>query len=67
MAKKTVSQKSKNSDLEKIYQQVLTCEPVIPEEDVGRLADLIKSNEFFGRAWRMTAVLAGKDECGHRI
>ena len=47
--------------VDELYEQVMTCEPALPTEDLDRAADMVRSNEFIGRPWRLTALLATKD------
>lgn len=46
---------------EELLESVLTCEPALPPEEMEALADRVRSNEFVGRPWRLTALLASKD------
>lgn len=59
MAIDTVNQQDAD-DLDRIYEQVMTCEPMIAKEQVDQLADMVFSKEDFIRQWRMTAFLAGE-------
>lgn len=47
-------------DSEKLFKDVLACEPAMAIEMLDEFADLPRSNERFGRQWRSTAVLATK-------
>ncbi len=61
MAVESVSNEIGTAEDEAVFQQVMCCEPAIKPEQVEKLADLVVSNEFVGRPWRLTAVLAGKN------
>lgn len=59
MADETVTHDAEEMD--RLYQQVMNCEPAIVPSELEPLADLIGNNERVGRQWRLTAVLASKD------
>lgn len=59
MATNTVTQ-HEAEELDRLYEQVMTCEPVIPKDQVDALADMVFNKELFIRQWRLTAVLAGE-------
>ncbi|WP_323012528.1 hypothetical protein [Castellaniella sp.] len=59
MATNTVNQQEAE-ELDRLYEQVMTCEPAIPKDQVDDLADMVFNKELFIRQWRLTAVLAGE-------
>lgn len=59
MANATVNQE--NDELDALYEQVMSCESAIPEAQLEPLSELVKSNEYVGRQWRLTAFLASKN------
>lgn len=50
-----------DEQLDQLYEQVMTCESAIPQNELEPLADLVLNNERVGRQWRLTALLASKD------
>ena len=50
-----------DEQLGQLYEQVITCESAIPQNELEPLADLVGNNERVGRQWRLTALLASKD------
>jgi hypothetical protein len=59
MADSTVNQEG-TDDLDRLYEQVMTCEPAVPKDQVEGLSNMVFSKERIIRAWRMTALLAGE-------
>lgn len=48
-------------EAEALFQQVVTCKPVVPPESMETVADMVRSNEAMGRPWRLAAVIGSKD------
>ena len=61
MTPKTVEQALSEETSRQWFDQVVTCEPALPPEDVKELADLVMDQERVGQQWRLTAVLASKE------
>lgn len=51
---------SRDDELDKIYDSVMSCKALINEQEVNQLADLVFSKERVIRSWRLAAWLAGK-------
>jgi hypothetical protein len=52
---------NRESELDQLFEQVMTCESAIPPSELEPLADLIRNQERVGRQWRLTALLASKN------
>lgn len=52
---------SESEDLERIYQDVLCCQPIVPPSEMEALADLVFSKERLIRNWRLAALVGSKD------
>ena len=61
VAKKRTTRKSKDSELDALYEGVMTCKPVVDPADMEELADRVFSKGHLIRAWRMAALVGSKD------
>ncbi len=61
MAENDATRDADAPTVDEIYEQVMTCRPALPPEDLDVVADRVRSDEYVGRPWRLTAVLASKD------
>ena len=50
-----------DEDMEKIYQDVLHCQPLLPPGEMEAMADLVFSKERVIRVWRFAALVGSKD------
>lgn len=50
-----------DEDMEKIYQDVLHCHPLVPLGEMEALADLVFSKERVVTTWRLAALVGSKD------
>ena len=48
-------------DLDKVYQDVLCCQPIVLPSEMEALADLVFSKERVIRSWRLAALVGSKD------
>lgn len=62
MAKrKTITHKLIDEEADAIFNQVMTCEPAVPHDELESLANLVFSKERVVRSWRAAALLGSKD------
>ena len=61
MATETVGQgPTDDGYADKLFEQVMTCAPALPPEQMEGVANLVMNQEVVGRQWRLTAFLASK-------
>ena len=50
-----------DDELNALYEGVMSCQPLVPPEEMEALADLVFSKDKLIRAWRCAALFGSKD------
>jgi hypothetical protein len=59
MAELTV--KHGDDDMDAIFEQVMSCNPALPPDQLDEVANMVLDQALTGRPWRLAALLATKD------
>lgn len=60
MAESTLGERLTDDEADRIFEQVMACEPALGQDDFDRVAGLVMQQDQVGMRWRLAAVAASK-------